>query len=741
MARASSKATELARRSTAPTERRKLPFLGSGPGLSLSPRLRAELTAMALFTVAVIIALPLVGLGGAAFLDFIVSGFRALLGRAVWAVPFGLAIIAAEVWRADELEQRYRRLLGGVLLLLAITGLLSLSYDDEPASQAGGLVGGGVGFLLMQMIGEIGTAILLFAVGVMAVLLVSGNDVDTLRWTWRRVRPRRTAESPYATSDAEPPEHPQPAVAERVVTQQYASVDAQSLVPPSAPADIPKKPVINVPAGRDPVKEIQGAVDTLTEALPGESTVDAQWTMPRLDILRRYDVVKPDQPDLEEKARRIEEALASFKVEASVREIFPGPAVTLFALEPGLGVKVARITSLQNDIALALAAPSIRIEAPVPGMARVGIEIPNRTVATVGIREVLESNESQSSKAKIPLPLGRDVNGRYVVADLTRMPHLLIAGATGSGKSICINSIVATFLLSQTPEQLRLVMIDPKMVELVGYKSVPHLQCPIVTEMDKVVSVLRLVLREMEQRYQLFSELGVRNIDGYNMRREAEPNLPNLPYIVVIIDELADLMMTTPEEVETLLARLCQMARATGIHMIIATQRPSVDVLTGLIKANVQARIAFSVASLTDSRVILDMPGAERLLGRGDMLYMPPDAAKPVRIQGSFIDDADLQRIVRHWRKLALKANHEPEWGEIPNDRQAAEDAGDDPLFEQAVQIIRQHGSASASMLQRRLRIGYNRAARLIEDMESEGLIGPADGVRGRTVLIGVDED
>jgi S-DNA-T family DNA segregation ATPase FtsK/SpoIIIE len=408
--------------------------------------------------------------------------------------------------------------------------------------------------------------------------------------------------------------------------------------------------------------------------------------------------------------------------------------VTLFTLQPGAGVKVRRITELQNDLALALAATSIRIEAPVPGMARVGIEIPNASISTVGLRETLESTQFKKSNANLPLALGRDVNGRYVIADLTKMPHLLIAGATGSGKSVCINGIIATYLLTKSPDELRMVMIDPKMVELAGFEGVPHLKMPVITEMNKVVPALRMVLHEMERRYQLFSRLGVRNIDGYELRRSTEPTLERLPYMVIVIDELADLMMTAPDEVETLLVRLAQMARATGIHLLIATQRPSVDVLTGLIKANVPARIAFAVTSQIDSRVVLDMPGAERLLGRGDMLYMPPDAAKPVRVQGSYIDDPDLQQIVKHWRLLVPQVLYDPEWVNLPTADDVGE-AEDDPLYEQALEIVRQHGSASASMLQRRLRIGYNRAARLIETMEDEGLIGPADGTRGRSVI------
>jgi S-DNA-T family DNA segregation ATPase FtsK/SpoIIIE len=494
--------------------------------------------------------------------------------------------------------------------------------------------------------------------------------------------------------------------------------------------------VINLPQREERPAATKGKVQTK----PGPTQAGLPMPLPEIDRLALYDGVTPDTAELNAKARLIEATLANFKVDARVREINPGPAVTQFALEPGVGIKVRRITELQNDLALALAAPSIRIEAPIPGMARVGLEIPNAQIATVGLRETLESSTFARSKAKLPLPLGRDVNGRYVVGDLAKMPHLLIAGATGSGKSVCLNGIISTFLLTRSPEDLKLMMIDPKQVELTGYNGVPHLQCPVVTEMDKVVGALRLTLREMERRYALFARLGVRNLDGYRMKVADEPGAERLPHLVVIIDELADLMMTAPDEVETLLVRLAQMARATGIHLIIATQRPSVNVLTGLIKANVPARIAFAVSSLVDSRVVLDMPGAERLLGRGDMLFLPPDAAKPQRIQGAFIDDKDAHYVVSHWHAVAPIPQYAQEWLDLPSNNPSDEEsAGGDPLLDQALEIVRQQGSASASMLQRRLRIGYNRAARLIEHMEDEGIIGPADGIRSRTIL-GRDE-
>jgi S-DNA-T family DNA segregation ATPase FtsK/SpoIIIE len=496
----------------------------------------------------------------------------------------------------------------------------------------------------------------------------------------------------------------------------------------------PVPPVINKPR-----MEAKPAPSPKADKRPAPVKSDEPMPLPEVSRLALYDGVKLDERDLTSKARRIEETLSSFKVEARVREINPGPAVTQYTLEPGVGIKVRRITELQNDLALALAAPSIRIEAPVPGMARVGVEIPNAKVATVGLRETLESVSFTEGTQKLPIPLGRDVNGHYMIHDLTKMPHLLIAGATGSGKSVCLTAIISTFLLTKGPDQLKMLMIDPKMVELTGYNGVPHLQCPVVTEMDRVVSALRLVLQEMERRYTLFSKLGVRNLDGYRLKVADEPGSEVIPYLVVIIDELADLMMTSPDDVEGVLCRLAQMGRACGIHLILATQRPSVDVLTGLIKANVPARIAFAVTSLTDSRVVLDLPGAERLLGRGDMLFLPPDAAKPTRIQGAFIEDKDVNYIVQHWHEVTPIPQYAEEWMNLQSSSAVgfAEEGEEDPLMEQAREIVRQQGTASASMLQRRLRIGYNRAARLIEYMEDEGMIGPADGIRGRPVLSG----
>jgi S-DNA-T family DNA segregation ATPase FtsK/SpoIIIE len=641
-----------------------------------------------------------------------------LFGRAPYVLPVLTLLFASQCFRIRHGKVvRLHHVFGGLLFGLAVTGLTHAAANGGQ-SERGGLVGAETYDIVVALVGELGAGIALFALGVSSVLITTETRPLAL---YREVE--RFARAIY---------RPLPPIED---------TDLFDTIPPvTAPAPLPQlvaaEPTLVINNPRKAAHERKPR-EVIVQPAPVARSNDAPLPLPEIKRLQHYEQVSLDKGELTIKARRIEETLSSFKVDARVREINPGPAVTQFTLEPGLGTKVRRITELQNDLALALAAPSIRIEAPVPGLARVGLEIPNAKVATVGLRETLESDRFMHGKFKLPIPLGRDVNGNYVVHDLTKMPHLLIAGATGSGKSVCLTSIISTFLASKRPTDLRLLMMDPKMVELVGYNGVPHLQCPVVTEMDKVVGALRLVLQEMERRYTIFSKTGVRNLDGYRLKMADEAGAEEIPYLVVIIDELADLMMTAPDDVETVLCRLAQMGRAAGIHLIIATQRPSVDVLTGLIKANVPARIAFAVTSLTDSRVVLDMPGAERLLGRGDMLFLPADAAKPVRIQGAFIEDGDVQYIVDHWHKVSPIPSYPREWLELPSSSVPGEpeDSSDDPLLDQAVSIVKSQGTASASMLQRRLRVGYNRAARLIEQMEADGLIGPADGIKGRPVL------
>ncbi|MGQ9501805.1 MAG: DNA translocase FtsK, partial [Anaerolineae bacterium] len=477
------------------------------------------------------------------------------------------------------------------------------------------------------------------------------------------------------------------------------------------------------------------------------------------------------QQDIRERVRIIEETLASFGIEARVREINPGPAVTQFSVEPGYmntkdaqgqprKVRVSRIVNLANDLALALSASPIRIEAPIPGRPYVGIEVPNTIKSLVSLRGVLESDVFRQHPGALRIALGRDVSGQAVVADLAAMPHLLIAGATGSGKSVCINAIIATFLLTHTPETLRLIMVDPKMVELIHYNGIPHLLAPVVVELGRVMGVLNWAIKEMDQRYKIFSQLGVRNLVAYNELMVSKGQRP-IPYIVIIVDELADVMMTSPDEVERAITRLAQMARATGIHLIIATQRPSVDVVTGLIKANFPARIAFAVTSQVDSRVILDSPGAERLLGRGDMLFMSPESTKLQRLQGVYVSDRELSRLVRFWKGAGISEQVSPaSEARLPSESGAPKSEGhpvqpalwpeieapggtaplsreEDDLLEQAIEVVRSQRRASVSLLQRRLRIGYARAARLIDLLEERGIIGPDEGGgRARQVLL-----
>lgn len=651
------------------------------------------------------------------------EAMHAIAGKGAFLIPLVLIVVGLRgVLRNSQPILRWWHVTGGALLIFSLLGLLA--YTEHDRAEGGGAAGNAATSLIDNYLIEVPAALLFLGVGAVGVFLLSRvtpwslfHELSEITGAARAsAAPQVVTPNPRNSAPRPKFDIPPPPVSKEEVGKAH-----QMSLPP----------IINMP------KAVAAPTETKKKPVPAPPKAAENLPLPDLTRLQIYEGVEPDTVELEAKARLIEETLTSFKVDAHVREINPGPTVTQYTLEPGSGVKVRRITELQNDLALAMAAPSIRIEAPVPGMARVGIEIPNENVATVGLREMLESPAFQRSKAKLPIPLGRDVNGKYVVHDIAKMPHVLIAGATGSGKSVCINTIISTFMLTRSPSELRLLMIDPKMVELTGYNGVPHLQCPVITEMDKVVAALRLVVQEMQRRYDLFNKNGVRNLDGYRLKVEDEPKAEKVPYLVVIIDELADLMLTSPMDVETLLQRIAQMGRAAGIHLILATQRPSVDVVTGVIKANVPTRIAFAVSSQTDSRVILDMPGAERLLGRGDMLFLPPDAAKPSRIQGAFIEDDDVHYLVQHWHSVSPLPKYAEEWLNLPTSGGGDDDLDDeeDPLMEKALEVVRSQGVASASMLQRRLRIGYNRAARLIEQMEADGIIGPADGIKGRPII------
>lgn len=506
-------------------------------------------------------------------------------------------------------------------------------------------------------------------------------------------------------------------------------VDAAPIPAKNGPA-----PVINK---KEPEELISAKL--VTNVL--SDTGNGIWEYPPLSLLNENPGAKADRGDINKIAKKIEETLQSFGVDARVAEVNLGPAVTQYALEIALGTKVSKITSLANDLALATEAPTgqIRIEAPIPGRNLVGIEIPNRSLEVVTLRTMLSSSNMQKTKNKLAVSMGLDVSGTPVIADIAKMPHVLVAGTTGSGKSVLVNSFICSLLFRASPQEVKLILVDPKRVEFSAYNGIPHLLTPVIVEVEKILSALKWSMGEMDRRYKLFAERGVRNIEGYNELSGFQA----LPYIVIVIDELADLMMFAPVEVEDAIARLAQMARATGIHLVIATQRPSVNVITGLIKANVPCRIAFSVSSMIDSRVIIDTPGAEKLLGRGDMLYVPPESAKPTRIQGAFVSEKEVKKLVEFLKNSNFPVEYTEEVLTQPVGGKGragmggdGSNGGRDAMFEDAVRIVCQFDTASASFLQRKMSVGYSRAARIIDQLEEAGIIGPGAGSKPRDVLV-----
>ncbi|MCF6097432.1 DNA translocase FtsK [Thermovorax subterraneus] len=457
-----------------------------------------------------------------------------------------------------------------------------------------------------------------------------------------------------------------------------------------------------------------------------------EYNFPPVNLLQKS---SSKQNNLNEKellnnAQILENTLESFGIQAKVVQVSFGPVVTRYEVQPSPGIKVSRIVNLADDIALSLAVPDVRIEAPIPGKAAIGIEVPNKEVLKVYFREIIESAEFKNSSSKLTVALGKDIAGKPVVADLAEMPHLLIAGATGSGKSVCINTIITSILYKASPNEVKLLLIDPKVVELTTYNGIPHLIAPVVTDAKKAASALNWMVSEMERRYKLFAKEGVREINRFN-----EVSQEKLPKVLVIIDELADLMMVSPREVEESICRLAQMARAAGIHLVVATQRPSVDVITGLIKANIPSRISFAVSSQVDSRTILDMAGAEKLLGKGDMLFFPVGAAKPMRIQGAFLSEKEVEKVVA-FVKNQMEPSYERDLSDFEDEKSLKNEDDVDELFKEALSVVIENGQASASLLQRKLRIGYARAARLIDQMEEKGFIGKYEGSKPRQILI-----
>ena len=552
--------------------------------------------------------------------------------------------------------------------------------------------------------------------------------------------PAPVQEEPEPEEGIEVPAEPDNAyideIIRRMASKQAAAREAaRPATPVSAPAPVPPAP--EVPAQPDPAPDA-----------PAREAEQRPYIFPSITLLSEPQPrnLSADNEQLRQNAQRLVDTLQSFGVQTRIVDISRGPAVTRYELQPSAGVKISKITGLADDIALNLAASGVRIEAPIPGKAAVGIEVPNKDIATVTLREVIDTGAFVEAKSRLTVALGRDIAGNIVLADLAKMPHVLIAGATGSGKSVCINSIIMSLLYKSTDEEVKLLMIDPKVVELGVYNGIPHLLVPVVTDPKKAAGALNWAVGEMLKRYRTFAENNVRDLEGYNKLARQSDTLPTLPQIVIIIDELSDLMMAAPKDVEDAICRLAQMARAAGMHLVIATQRPSVDVITGVIKANIPSRIAFAVSSQVDSRTILDAGGAEKLLGRGDMLYAPVGAAKPQRVQGCFVSDQEVERVVDFIKEGQTHAYDNEVMEEIEKNipaekgSKSSDDGGgfdeQDDLIMDAIECVVEAGQASTSMIQRRLKVGYARAGRLVDEMEQMGIVGPFEGSKPRQVLI-----
>jgi S-DNA-T family DNA segregation ATPase FtsK/SpoIIIE len=703
--------------------------------LSRFGRFGWDVVGVALLMAAVLLLLALLGLTQGAWVTPLVDQIWRWLGvgSVLVAVTAGLVGLMLVRWQATRPNSHW---LGRILALegagfcflvvLSLTGSGSLD-QAELGNDPGGIIGWSLAEFLKILVGP--TWQWVIAVGGLVIFLIIGLGLPG--WLERVIEKRLQAETPNA-----PPALKNDAAASPIGKQAKPTVQA----PAPAKTD-PGKPPSHLP------KVIRPALKTPpVENEKPAAPLQRDGCLPPLTLLIGDQLIRPDERQINQKAGQIEKTLAEFGVPARVVGYRIGPTVTQFAVEPGFvekpgqdgvpqrqKIRVAQISSLQRDLTLALAAERLRIEAPVPGHPYVGIEVPNARSTLVRLRPLLETEAFSKVNSPLAIALGRDVSGQPVVADLTRMPHLLIAGTTGSGKSVCIAALTTCLVMNNTPDDLRLVMIDPKMVELVRFNGIPHILGKVETDLERIQAVLRWVMGEMDHRYRLLEEMRARDLEAYN-RKMQKRKQPVLPRIVVMIDELADLMMTTPDQTEHSLVRLAQMARAVGIHLVVATQRPSTDVVTGLIKANFPARISFNVASSIDSRVILDTGGAETLLGKGDMLFLAPEVGAPQRTQGVLVTDQEIERIITFWQKTIPP----PSQPEIPWEAMLTqeEDSGD-VLVERAIAIVRGSRHASASLLQRRLHIGYPRAARLIDQLEERGLVGPSQGGgRERDVLI-----
>ncbi|MFZ3151527.1 MAG: DNA translocase FtsK 4TM domain-containing protein [Anaerolineaceae bacterium] len=714
------------------------------PTIPLSPERKVDIAGIILTVVGILTLLSLLTSRSGSVTGWWSNALFKAIGWGAYTLPLLLLLIG--LWLLLRKKENFpqisaERIIGIFLVFFNILTWFQLisRTATTPQMDGGGAVGRFILNTLINWFGTPGTVIWLVAwLLTCLVLLVDLSMSDLTNWLAEKSKNNRSRFAHYIKQKA----------AERHQNKHQTKDELN----PKQPTNVEiSQPVVGT-----------APIDSATAQPNGTAASQHAWILPDPEeILDPVASAPIDDESDQDRARVIEETLRSFSTPAHVVEIRRGPTITLFGVEPDFvesrngktRVRVSNIVRLADDIAMALKASRIRIQAPVPGKGYVGIEVPNQKVSLVSLLEIIQSPAFSTSKDPLRFALGKNVSGQPFTADLASMPHLLIAGTTGAGKSVCINAILAGYLLTLTPDQLRIVLVDPKRVELTGYNGVPHLLAPVIVDAEKVVGALQWMQREMDLRYRMFSEAGARNIAEYNAKQSASQG-KTLPFLLVVIDELADMMMLAPDETERSLTRLAQLARATGIHLILATQRPSTDILTGLIKANFPARIAFAVASGVDSRVILDQPGAERLLGKGDMLFQAPDAAAPVRLQGTYVSDAEINRLTDFWRMQAsdIPSVERPDTAiftsqthvSLNNDSLVQEslwqelerDPDEDPITKEALALIRKEGRASISMLQRKLRIGYTRAARLVEKLEEQGIVGPPDPQTGsREVL------
>ncbi len=712
---------------------------------------------------------------------FLNSIFRTLFGEAAITFPFMLGIIALSNLCPLELENIQYRFAGLIILfcLLCVTlhlirtepGLLvggdlyrfmfSLGWQQ----QGGGVLGALLTMLFFFLFKDIGSYIVISSLGALALLLITNSSlIDILRGFLISIRSAVRYFGLFSHNfwGKFTEENEKRSPAKNYTIKEYNNFEVniakeveekdEEKVLMSAPNKKEKLAVAvtaedfennNNTANVSEIEEESGSLGSIMQ----ESRPLGDYKMPPITLLTKVNKLRDNQQQkvIQERAKALESTFESFGVNVRIKEVQAGPAVTRFEIQPETGVKVSKILSLSDDLALNLAAPDVRIEAPIPGKAAIGIEVPNKIISLVYLREVLEDPYFNASPSPLTLGLGKDITGTPVFGDLLKMPHLLIAGSTGSGKSVCINTIISSILFKASPWVVKFLLIDPKIVELSIYNGIPHLISPVISEVKKAAAALRSMVKEMERRYDLFAQQGVRDISRYNELVKSSNNQHDdgieapLPYIVVVIDELADLMMVAPSEVEDSIVRLSQMSRAAGIHLVIATQRPSVDIITGLIKANITSRIAFAVSSQIDSRTILDMGGAEKLLGRGDMLYHPIGFHKPLRVQGAFVSERDIFKLVDYIKQQESPLYQQSFFTEETSEEHFEEEKSD-PLLPEAVDLIIQTGHASISLIQRRFRVGYTRAARMIDEMERIGIVGKYEGSKPRKVLMNKEQ-